>query len=107
METVQTSRDVTIPLVIPAKGICSVLIHSYSGQPAKCNLFSGQAIFQNYFPHYNPQVEVGRMARDSCKLLQKALAGVYYLKWTPTQHRKTVLKIAVNKAGGYTTVAEE
>lgn len=41
---------------------------------------------------------------DNCKLLQKALIGVCYLRWTPIQHRKEVVKIAVNKAGRYSTL---
>lgn len=89
------------------EGTCTVLMHSFSGQPVKCNLFPGQAIFQNYFLRYNPQAEVGRMATNSCKLLQKALIGVCYLRWTPIQYRKIVVKIVVNKAGRYSTVTED
>lgn len=79
-------------------------MHSFPGQPVKCNLFPGQAIFQNYFLRYNPQAEVGRTATNSCKLLQKALIGVCYLRWTPIQYRKIVVKIVVNKAGRYSTL---
>lgn len=78
--------------------------YSYSGQPVKGNLLSGQAILQKYFPHYNTQVEVGRMAMAGCRLLQKALIGVCYLRWTPIQHRNIAVKIAVNKAGRHSTL---